>query len=150
MSRDLVNRAQHGDQRAFESLMLTHHARLFRVAHGILRDAHLADDAVQEAFIDIWRHIRRLRDPSKFDGWSYRLLVNACHDEAKRKPKWLPESEMRASGEPTVGDASEAVMDRDLVNRGFGHLSVDHERSEDDRLADAGHERGRLPIRRPK
>ena len=126
MSRDLVNRAQQGDQRAFESLMRTHHARLFRVAHGILRDAHLADDAVQQAFIDIWRHIPRLRDPAKFDGWSYRLLVNACHDEANRRPKWLPESEMTATYEPVVEDASDDVMDRDLVRRGFRYLSVDH------------------------
>ena len=126
MSQDLVRGAQHGDQRAFESLMLTHHARLFRVAHGTLRDAHLADDAVQQAFIDIWRHIRRLSDPSRFDGWSYRILVNACRDEAKRRPPWQPESDMRTVEEPTVRDASDAVMDRDLVARGFRYLSVDH------------------------
>ena len=76
------------------------------MAHGIPRDAHPADDAVQQAFIDIWRHIRRLRDPSKFDGWSYRLLVNACHDEAKRKPRWLPEGDISTFEAPRVGDAS--------------------------------------------
>ena len=70
MGQDLVTRAQNGDQRAFESLTEAHHPRLFRVAHGILRDAHLAEDATRLAFIDIWRHLRRLRDPAKFNGFA--------------------------------------------------------------------------------
>jgi RNA polymerase sigma-70 factor (ECF subfamily) len=126
MSEDLVRGAQQGDQHAFESLMLTHHARLFRVAHGILRDPHLADDAVQVAFIDVWRHIRRLHDPSRFDGWSYRILVNACRDEANRRLRWLAASDMQTAEEPLLGDVANAVMDRDLVDRGFRYLSVDH------------------------
>jgi RNA polymerase sigma-70 factor (ECF subfamily) len=126
MDKDLVVQAQQGDQRAFESLAATNHARLFRVAQGILRDPHLAEDATQQAFLDIWRHLRRLRDPAKFEGWSYRLLVNACYDEAKRKPKWMPDSEMQATDEPRAGDAFGAVADRDQLDRGFEHLSLDH------------------------
>jgi DNA-directed RNA polymerase specialized sigma24 family protein len=64
MDHELVALAQQGDQRAFESLTLAHHTRLFRVAYGILRDRHLAEDATQQAFLDIWRYIRRLRDPA--------------------------------------------------------------------------------------
>lgn len=64
MDHDLVTRAQQGDQRAFESPTVAHHPRLFRVAQGILRDPHLAEDATQQAFLDIWRHIQRLREPS--------------------------------------------------------------------------------------
>jgi RNA polymerase sigma factor (sigma-70 family) len=126
MDQNLVVRAQEGDQRAFESLTEAAHPRLFRVAHGILRDTHLAEDATQQAFLDIWRHIRRLRDPSKFDGWSYRLLVNACHDEAKRRQHWEPNGEMQPTDEPTISDDSDLVMDRDLLERGFRHLSVEH------------------------
>jgi RNA polymerase sigma-70 factor (ECF subfamily) len=70
MEHDLVVGAQHGDQRAFERLTAAHHPRPFRVAYGILRDRHLAEDVTQEAFIDIWRTIRKLRDPTKFEGWS--------------------------------------------------------------------------------
>ena len=49
MDQDLVVRAQKGDQRAFEALVLKSHARLQAVAVGILRDPHLAEDAVQQA-----------------------------------------------------------------------------------------------------
>ncbi len=64
--------------------MVGHHHRLFRVANGILRDRHLAEDATQQAFLDMWRDIRRLRDPAKFEAWSYRVLVRVCHAEVKR------------------------------------------------------------------
>jgi RNA polymerase sigma-70 factor (ECF subfamily) len=78
MDQNLVVRAQQGDQLAFESLTVANHPRLFRVAHGILGDPHLAEDATQQAFLDIWRNIPKLRDPAKFEGWSYRLLVYNC------------------------------------------------------------------------
>ena len=72
MDQELARDAQKGDQRAFESLMIANHSRLFRVTNGILRDPHLAEDATRQAFIDIWQDIRRLRDVSSFEGWSYR------------------------------------------------------------------------------
>lgn len=126
MDQELVVRAQHGDQRAFESLTVTSHPRLFRVANCLLRDRDLAEDATQQACLDIWRHLPRLRDPAKFEGWSYRLLVNACYAEAKRTPKWLPDAAVPPDHEPRAADAFDAVLDRDQLERGFGHLSMEH------------------------
>ena len=126
MDHRLVALAQQGDQRAFESLTLAHHTRLFRVAYGILRDRHLAEDATQQAFLDIWRYIRRLRDPAKFDGWSYRLLVHACYAEAKRaKPR---SSEVEAYSEAIASPVDEyrSVVERDELERAFRRLSLDH------------------------
>ena len=126
MDLDLVLGAQKGDTAAFESLMVANHHRLFRAAHGILRDRHLAEDATQQSFLDIWRDIARLRDPAKFEGWSYRLLVRVCYAEAKRKPDWLPDTEMLPDDEPFATDAFGVVADRDQLERGFQHLSVEH------------------------
>jgi RNA polymerase sigma-70 factor (ECF subfamily) len=78
MDEELVVLAQQGDRQAFESSALAHYTRLYRVAKSILRDRQTAEDATQEALLDIWRYIRRLRDPSRFNGWSYRLLVYDC------------------------------------------------------------------------
>ena len=126
MDHDLVQRAQRGDQWAFETLASQHYARLQKAAIGILRDRHVAEDATQQAFLDIWRDIRRLRDPAKFEGWSYRLLVRVCYAESKRTPQWAPEAAMRPSDEPLAVDAFGLVVDRDQLERGFSHLSVDH------------------------
>lgn len=126
MDQDLVVRAQHGDLAAFESMVVTTHPRLHGIALGILRDAALAEDAAQQALIAIWRHIRRLRDPAKFESWSYRLLVNACYDEAKRTPGVVPEAEMPATSEPVASDAFVGVVHRDQLERGFRRLSLEH------------------------
>jgi RNA polymerase sigma-70 factor (ECF subfamily) len=126
MDQKLVLQAQHGDQRAFEALTVSNHPRLFRVAHGILGDPHLAEDATQQAFLDIWRNIPRLRDPAKFEGWSYRLLVHACYAEAKRKPDWVPYGDSPPGGEPIARETYAAVADRDRLERAFAHLSMEH------------------------
>lgn len=123
---DLVRRAQDGDERAFESLAAAHHPRLFRVAYGILRDRHLAEDATQQALLDIWRYIPRLRDTSKFEAWSYRLLINVCYDEAKRRPGWVPSDSLAPGDVPISGDATGPVIARDQLSRALQRLSLEH------------------------
>ena len=126
MNERLVRRAREGDQDAFRALVVANHSRLLRVAQGVLRDPHVAEDAVQQALLDIWRDIRRLRDPSKFEGWSYKLLLRVCYTEAKRRPKWVPDSQIPAAAEPRAGDVFGVVVDRDQLSRGFQHLSTEH------------------------
>ena len=126
MDQELVVRAQHGDQRAFEALTANHHPRLFRVAHGILGDPHLAEDATQQAFLDIWRNIPRLRDPDKFEGWSYRLLVHACYAEARHKPDWVDLDRVPVGQEPITDEAYGIVLERDRLEHAFRRLSLDH------------------------
>ncbi len=126
MDVDLVTRAQGGDGRAFEALAEAHHPRLFRVAYGILRDRHLAEDATQQALLDIWRHIPRLRDSARFEAWSYRLLVNACYDEAKRRPTWVPTEVLSPGDLPVSRDATGPVIARDQLGRALARLSLEH------------------------
>ena len=126
MDQDLVVRVQNGDQCAFEALATADYPRLFAVAQGVLSDRGLAEDVTQEALLDIWRDIRRLRDPAKYEGWSYRLLVRVCYAGAKRQPKWTPTEALLPADEPSAGDAFGVVADRDQLERGFRHLSMDH------------------------
>jgi RNA polymerase sigma-70 factor (ECF subfamily) len=122
---DLVTRTQRGDQQAFEALVLQSHTRLQAVAIGILRDAHLAEDAVQQAMLGIWRDIGDLRDPAKFECWSYRLLVRICHTEAKRKRTRQADIPAQMAEEPVAADAYGSIIERDQLERAFDHLSVD-------------------------
>ncbi len=126
MDQGLVSRVQQGDERAFEALTASDYPRLFRVAHGVLGDRDLAEDATQQAFVAIWRDIRRLRDAAHYEGWSYRLLVRICSKEAKRQPRWQTTDELPAEREPRASDPFGLVADRDQLERGFRHLSVDH------------------------
>src|SRR6266496_3569112 len=84
MSAALVERAQRGDRDAYEQLARDVAPRLFLVASRILRDTDAAEDAVQHTLVTIWRDIGSLRDPERFDGWAYRIVVRACRDELRR------------------------------------------------------------------
>jgi RNA polymerase sigma factor (sigma-70 family) len=126
MDHNLVLAAQKGDQQAFEALALRSHARLQRVAVGILRDPHLAEDAVQQALLGIWRDIRGLRDSARFEGWSYRLLVRICYAEAKRQPPWTSDTAVPEARVPVAADDYEAIAHRDQLERAFARMSVDH------------------------
>jgi RNA polymerase sigma-70 factor (ECF subfamily) len=126
MDQDLVTRAQQGDQRAFTALTVADQPRLYKVAQGILRDRHLAEDAMQQAFLDIWRYLPQLRDAAKYEAWSYRLLVHACYAEAKRKTKPVTDDVAQQTDVLRAPDAYHEVIERDALERGFQRLTLDH------------------------
>lgn len=127
MDTDLVTRAQHGDEEAFASLAVAVGDRLHAVAHRILRDIDLAEDATQQALLIIWRDLPQLRDPARFDAWSYRLLVRACYAEGRKRRQWTVNMRLLPSDrEPIQADGSHDVVDRDQLERGFRRLSIDH------------------------
>ena len=126
MNTDLVVRAQHGDEEAFASLAVAVGNRLHAVSHRILRDIDLAEDATQQALLAIWRDLPTLRDPARFDAWSYRLLVRACYAEGRRTRQWSPNLRLLPTDEPVGADSQSPVVDRDQLERGFRRLSIDH------------------------
>jgi RNA polymerase sigma-70 factor (ECF subfamily) len=126
MDQDLVVRVQEGDQRAFEALATADYPRLFRVAHGVMGDRGLAEDVTQQALLEIWRKMRRLRDPAKYEGWSYRLIVRVCYAEAKRQPKWMSNYDLSPTEVPRAADAYGVAADRDQLERGLRRLPMDH------------------------
>jgi RNA polymerase sigma-70 factor, ECF subfamily len=123
MDPELVIRAQHGDAEAFANLALACGDRLHAIAHRILRDVGLAEDATQQALLEIWQNLPSLRDPARFDAWSYRVLVNACYDEGRRRRAWRPNVVLHEQAAP---DALGQIDDRDQLERGFRQLSIDH------------------------
>jgi RNA polymerase sigma-70 factor, ECF subfamily len=126
MDTELVIRAQRGDEEAFTSLAVAVGDRLHAVAHRILRDIDLAEDATQQALLSVWRDLPQLRDPARFDAWSYRLLVRACYAEARRTRRWAPNLRLLPADEPMGADGMSLVIDRDQLERGFRRLSIDH------------------------
>jgi len=121
VDRGLVEAAQRGDHDAFEALAIGAADRLFAIARLILRDAHLAEDAVQEALVHAWRDLPHLRDPERFDAWLRRLLVNACADQGRHRRRWSAEIQI-VRAEPATNDATGSMADRDQLERGFRRL----------------------------
>jgi RNA polymerase sigma-70 factor (ECF subfamily) len=125
VQRDLVERARRGEHEAFDALARLVSGRLFAVAYRIVRDHYLAEDAVQQALITIWNELPRLRDPERFDAWTYRLIVRSSVTEARRERRGgasiqlLPED----SDVSPAPDQYRAVADRDQLERGFRRLT---------------------------
>jgi RNA polymerase sigma-70 factor (ECF subfamily) len=125
MQRELVERAQRGDAQAFEALVSESGHRLYAIAYRVLRDADRAEDALQEALIHIWDDLPKLRDPDRFDAWTYRLVVHASYRLARRERRWtgkvraIPD----ALGHP---DDASGVVDRDEIERVFRRLTPEH------------------------
>lgn len=123
---ELVVQAQHGDEAAFASLALVIGNRLHAVAHRILRDADLADDATQQALLSIWRDLPKLREPARFEGWAYRVLVNVCYAEVRKTRRAAPNLRVLPIDDLAGPDGIATVADRDQLERAFRRLSVDH------------------------
>jgi RNA polymerase sigma-70 factor (ECF subfamily) len=127
----LVERAAAGDQEAFESLVRQSADRLFAIAYRILRDHHRAEDALQQALITIWDELPRLRDPDRFEAWTYRLIVRTSIALGKRERRGgpvvqlLPDDEVAGAVLNRVATDIERVADRDQVQRGLLRLKPD-------------------------
>ena len=125
MRTDLVERAKRGDREAFGQLAALEVDRLHAIASLLLRDPHLAEDAVPEALVRCWRQLPRLRDVERFDGWLYRILMRTTADEFGRRRRH--EGAVQAIRmEPTAPDAAAGLADRDELENGFRRLSLEH------------------------
>jgi RNA polymerase sigma-70 factor (ECF subfamily) len=123
---DLVQRAQRGDRAAFGLLAADIATRFLAVSRRILRDIDLAEDAVQQTLVAIWRDLPQLRDPARFDAWSYRLLLRACYAEGRRARHWSPNLRVLSTDEPTSSGDLDTVIYRDQLETAIRRLSVDH------------------------
>jgi RNA polymerase sigma-70 factor (ECF subfamily) len=109
----------------FADLVAMHQRRAVRIAYSYLRDAHDADEAVQDAFVKVFTHITAYREEYPFEVWFTRILVNGCLDLRKaraRRLRWaLPMSptESAPSGEPAAVQPSpeECVLSSERAGR---------------------------------
>lgn len=84
----LIISAQRGDMDAFNTLALKYQDMLYRIALRIVHDECIAEDALQEAMIHAFRHIRSFRG-GNFKSWLARVTVNASYDELRRGKRHL-------------------------------------------------------------
>jgi RNA polymerase sigma-70 factor (ECF subfamily) len=81
-----VERAQAGDQEAFEELVRRHADRLYAVVLRFVADAEEAEEVTQEAFLRAWRGIDGFQGRSQFFTWLYRIGINEAKRRAERRP----------------------------------------------------------------
>jgi|SRR5579872_3366056 len=81
----LIQRARAGDTRAFERLYREHSGKVYGLCLRMTRDAAMAEDCTQEAFINAWRALERFETRSSLGTWLHRIAVNVVLAK-RRKP----------------------------------------------------------------
>lgn len=99
----VIEACQQGDRDAFQLLFETYKDKVFSIAvYSIGGDRAVADDVTQQIFLKLFTAIKQFRGESEFTTWLYRLVVNACLDERRRRKRWLPWGEtvpLKSSGD---------------------------------------------------
>lgn len=88
MQRDddrLVELALDGDSRAFELLMEKHESKMYAVALRMCKNREDAQDCLQDAMLRIYKALPSFKGQSSFSTWAYRITMNTCLDDLRRK-----------------------------------------------------------------
>lgn len=127
----LILRAREGDADAYGALVRRFQDMAVGYAYSTLRDFSSAEDAAQEAFLEAYRCLDKLREPAAFPGWFRRIVFKHC-DRITRSPALatvaLAEIEARSSREPTQVEMIERRETKDMIEDAINSLPA-HERA---------------------
>jgi RNA polymerase sigma-70 factor (ECF subfamily) len=70
-----------GSEVAFDELVKKHSNKAYQVAYGLLGNNHDAEEVVQDAFIKVFKNLKKFRGDSKFTTWLYRIVTNLARNK---------------------------------------------------------------------
>jgi RNA polymerase sigma-70 factor (ECF subfamily) len=109
----LVERTRRGDSSAFDELMERYEGKVYRLALGMMKNRDDALDAVQDAFLSVFRKIDSFKGESAFSTWLYRIALNSVYMKLRSKSrhdKTIPLDDEEAF-DPVTGQARAAIRD---------------------------------------
>lgn len=119
---ELLNLCGKEDEEAIETLIRRFSGKALELAQALTRDPHLAEDAVQEAFLTALSKLDQLRDPKAFPGW-FRQIVRTKANRIVRKQREEPSE---APPEKGVSSPPEELMEREelslVIREALDHL----------------------------
>ena len=123
----VIEACQQGDRAAFQLLFETYKDKVFSIAvYSSGGDRAVADDVTQQIFLKLFTAIRQFRGESEFTTWLYRLVVNACLDERRRRRRLMPWGDTVAMTNPSVKKPQEKQYARlevaEAVRAAIGEL----------------------------
>lgn len=81
----LITRFQSGDESAFRPLMERHVERVRNLVYSVFRSRELVDDLTQDVFLKAYGALARFRFDAAFSTWLYRIAINHCRDEMRKR-----------------------------------------------------------------
>ena len=113
---EAVRRLQAGDRSALNLLYCSFAEAAIRTAFLITRSKAAAEDAVQEAFVQVIRNAPTLRDPASFRPWFYRIVVNSAKRLSRNTSRLVPFDTEHAMVDLTALSPEEAAIGFEEIN----------------------------------
>lgn len=98
----LINKLRNGDTTAFRILVELYKDKSLSLAVSIVKNEALAEDILQDVFIKVYKNIGKFKFKSKFSTWLYKIVVNTCYTELKRRIKNISIEENQDTIEQTT------------------------------------------------
>jgi len=124
----LVSAARTGDRSAFDQLARLYQPELARHAWRLSGDQDVAQDVLQDAWLDIVRGLGRLQDPAAFPAWAYRIVTRKCAAMIRRRQRMRATQVAMAAEPPGVMDGEALAAnqaDVGVVARAMANLPPD-------------------------
>jgi RNA polymerase sigma-70 factor (ECF subfamily) len=123
--QSLVKRAKNGDLEAYEEIIKLYDKKVFSLIFNMIRNQDDVEDIAQEVFIKIYRNLKNFKEESSLYTWIYRITVNICIDEMKKRKQvvYLDEKIQVQDGEieiqiPDTGKPlDEIAEDKEIKDR---------------------------------
>ena len=96
VDRQLVERAQRGEKRAFDVLVRKYQHKIVKLVSRYVRDPSETQDVAQEAFIKAYRALAKFRGESAFYTWLYRIAINTAKNYLVSQGRRPPDTDVDA------------------------------------------------------
>ncbi len=83
--RLIIERVKAGDRRAFKELVEKYKDPAFALACSLVKNHQVAEDILQEVFLKVYNKINTFKYQASFYTWLYRMVVNACYNELRKR-----------------------------------------------------------------
>lgn len=119
MDPAVLARAKTGDADAFAAIVRLYQPRCLRFARSMLRSHEDAEEAVQDAWMRIYKALPRYEEQERFDSWLFRILANRCRTRSGRMGR---DARIMVLDHPAMELAESAhPADRDAWREEIGH-----------------------------
>ncbi|MGD9159186.1 MAG: sigma-70 family RNA polymerase sigma factor [Desulfobacteraceae bacterium] len=119
----LIKSATTGDDHAFAEIIRRFQDMAFGYAYTLVSDLHLAEDAVQEAFVEAYYNLRTLRDTAAFPGWLKRIVQFRCNRILKRKKLHQVPLDFAAASASKEPNPYEIMERKDIEQKVFNAIN---------------------------
>ncbi|WP_293113278.1 sigma-70 family RNA polymerase sigma factor [Moorena sp. SIO4G3] len=131
---ELVLQCQQGNQQSFRQLYRRYQQRVRSTIYQLC-GAYALDDLVQEVFLRVWKGLPKLRQPSQFSTWLYRICWNVASDQRRNLQRQralnlqLPEDTADLPLKNAKSSYTPDLMQlhyQDMIQKGMQQLSLNH------------------------